>query len=363
MAAPASISPLRTKAPELLPIGEDDIGDVANFIAAQSGKSAETVASHLRWFLLENPARLPEHPLGFALTLAGEFRGCILCAPQMFCRSRISFLMMGSSSFYVDEQYRGQGGRLFLQYSRLGRTWPLFGTSTNAESAALWKAAGAKPIPSSDGELLGILRWPPFAEEFAHRHSSSRLLSRVASSSASRLLQMAVRLKIDHELARSLQPLACAEQVAEMIANADSEKLTAVRDLAYIRWRYFAGRDTTLAAYAYRSDSAGRDIFVAVNQRPRGYRGQIKTLNVLDVYPQVSTEDWVQIVGALAARHSNSVDGIVLRNQEGESREEFRGLGFRWRGLDAPTGWLLDRSRLLPASEHYIVPADGDGLI
>ena len=96
-------------------------------------------------------------------------------------------LLMGSSSFYVDHRHRGQGGRIFLKYSRLANQWPIFGTSANAEAAALWKAAGAKPIPYSDGELLGVLRWPPLIEELVHRKYSNRLLTPPGTSPISNL--------------------------------------------------------------------------------------------------------------------------------------------------------------------------------
>ena len=131
---------------ELVAILEKDISDVARFIAAQSGRTAETVEAHLRWFLLENPARRPQDPLGFGLRSGGELVGCILCSPQAFRFESERILLMGSSSFYVDDRHRGYGGRIFLQYCRLGNQWPLFGTSANAEAAALWKAAGARPL-------------------------------------------------------------------------------------------------------------------------------------------------------------------------------------------------------------------------
>jgi hypothetical protein len=357
------ISPAPTNTAQLVPINESDIHNLAGFIAVQSGRDRDAVEDHLGWFLLQNPVRQPQYPLGFALHSSGEPVGCILCLPQMFCCHGKQILMMGSSSFYVNQDHRGQGGRIFLQYSRLGRQWPLLGTSTNAESAALWKAAGANPIAHSEGELLGILHWPPFVEEFVHRSSSRRLVSRVAGGATFKILNVCRRLKGRPASADLLHPLSNAEQVIDAIAGPRSEKLTALRDLSYIRWRYFSARETTIAAFCYRSQLIGRTIFVAVNQRPRGYRGQIKTLNVLDVYPEVSAAEWVSIVAALVARYSSSVHGIVLRHQNSEMREAFQELGFRWRSFDAPTGWLLDRAQLLPDGERYIVPADGDGLI
>ncbi|MGA8868522.1 MAG: hypothetical protein WB510_16220 [Candidatus Sulfotelmatobacter sp.] len=140
-------------------------------------------------------------------------------------------------------------------------------------------------------------------------------------------------------------------------------RLTAERNLRYIRWRYFSGRDATVEVFASRSPRLGKDIFVAVNQRPRGYRGQINALHVLDVYPEVAPEEHVRIVGGLIARYEKTIDAIVLRSQDPDRQRSFRERGFHWRQFDAPNGWFLDKSKALPTPEWYPVPADGDGLI
>jgi hypothetical protein len=363
MSAPRVTPRERVPRAELVAITEKDIDDVACFIAFQSGRTRETVELHLRWFLLENPARQPQDALGFGLRSADQLVGCILRSPQAFRFEKRKILFMGSSLFYVADRHRGHGGRIFLQYSRLGNQWPLFGTSANAEAAALWKAAGARPIPYSDGELFGVLRWPPVAEEFAHRRSPSRLLSRLAGSSISNLAGVVRPLKIDSGASETLQLLSSAEQVNDLPVHSSSAKLTAMRDLPYIRWRYFSGRDATVAVFAFRSRRADQEVLVTVNQRTRGYRGQINTLNVLDVYPEVPPDEWLRIVGALTARYGKIVDAIVLRSQDPERENVFCERGFQRRTFDAPNGWFLDKARLLPTRDWYPVPADGDGLI
>ncbi len=363
MTTPRTIPLERTPRAELVAIAETDITDVARFIAAQSGRAAEIVEPHLRWFLLENPARRPRDPLGYALRSAGELVGCILCSPQAFRFANERILLLGSSSFYVDDRHRGHGGRIFLQYCRLANQQPLFGTSANAEAAALWKAAGARPVPYSDGELFGVLRWPPLVEELAHRWHPSRVLGRLAGSPISHLTGLVRRLNFDCDAPESLRPLTSAEQVDDLAIHDASAKLTAMRDLPYIRWRYFSGRDRTAAAFAFRSRQPDREILVTVNQRTRGYRGQINTLNVLDVYPEVSPEEWTRIVGALIARYRKTVDAVVLRSQSPERKKVFCEGGFQPRTFDAPNGWFLDKAKLLPTQDWYPVPADGDGLI
>ncbi|MFY9948259.1 MAG: hypothetical protein WAK27_06165, partial [Candidatus Sulfotelmatobacter sp.] len=219
----------------LIALLEDDLGEIAQFIANQSRRTREKVEAHLQWFLLENPARRKNDPLGFGLVVADQLVGCILCVPQFFQFGHERILLMGSSSFYVDDRHRGQGGRIFLKYSRMANQWPLFGTSANPEAAALWKAAGAKPMPYSDRELFGVLHWPPVAEEAVHRKYSSRFLTRVAGSSASHLVRLLRPLKIESENYGTMRELTSAEQVNELPIHGCAAKLTAMRDLAYIR--------------------------------------------------------------------------------------------------------------------------------
>jgi len=348
---------------ELCVIVEADLPEVARFIAAQSGRRREAVEAHLRWFLLENPARQPQHPLGFGLLTSGQLVGCILCCPQLFTFHGKPILFMGSSSFYVDEDHRGWGGRIFLNYCRLGNRWPLFGTSANAVAAGLWRAAGAAPIPYSEGELFGVIRWPPVVEEMVHRWNANPKLSRLVRAPLSSIAAISLPLKIDCGEANELHPLTAAEQVMDLPIHGSAARLTAQRDLPYIRWRYFSGRDASTALYAFRSRKLGKDILVTVNQRPRGYRAQIETLNVLDVYPEIPPDTYLGIIGTLIANHREAVDAVVLRSQDPARQKALRASGFRWRQFDAPNGWFLDKSNLLPTRDWYPVPADGDGLI
>jgi hypothetical protein len=364
MTTPMGTQREQTKRAELVTIETKDIPEVASFIATQSSRSRESVEAHLRWFLLENPALRAQDPLGFGLRSADRLVGCILCSPQLFRCEKQAIFFMGSSLFYVDDRHRGYGGRIFLQYCRMGNRHPLFGTSANVEAAALWKAAGARPIPHSEGELFGVLRWPPIAEEVAHRRYSNRPLSALAGSSLATIAGAFRPLKIECSSSDKLRPLTSAERVSDLLQRHNfSTKLTAARDLPYLRWRYFSERDATVAVFAFRSDELNREVFVAVNQRIRGYREQIKTLNVLDVYPEVSQAEWLQIVGALIVRYRQMVDAIVLRSQNLEQRKMFCERGFQWRAFNAPNGWVLDRSEFLPTHDWYPVPADGDGLI
>jgi hypothetical protein len=349
---------------KLVAISESEIVELAQFIAGQSGREPAGVESHLRWFLLENPARDPEIPIGYGLrSPQGQLVGCILCVPQTFRFRQQTLPIVGSSSFYVDERYRGSGGLVFLRFSELGRKWPLFGNSANADAAKLWKARGAVPIPYSDHELFGVLRWRGVIEEGLTRRSAPRALARMTSGAAALFVHPFKRLKLEAGRPEDLVALASAEQVMQLAIHDSAPELTANRDLPYIRWRYFSGRDATVAVFAFRNKQVESGVLVTVNQRPRGYRGQICTLNVLDIYPAVTSEVCASIVGALVERYRGAMDAIVLRGMNKARQGIFRSLGFMGRQLDAPNGWFLDKSGFLPTRDWYLVPADGDWLI
>jgi hypothetical protein len=347
----------------LVAIPDSEIGELSQFVAVQSGREPASVESHLRWFLLQNPARDPQVPLGCGLrSPAGELVGCILCVPQNFRYQQQTLTLMGSSSFYVDERYRGSGGLLFLKFSEFGRRWPLFGNSANADAARLWKARGGTPIPFSDHELFGVVHWGPVIEELLSRRGGGRL-SRFAGRASSRVVGLAKRLKLEGSESADLFRLASAEEVMELPIHEPPAELTAKRDLQYICWRYYSNRDATVAVFAFRSKRFGAEVLVTVNQRLRGYREQIGTLNLLDIYPAVNPEVCASIVGALLEHYRNAVDAIVLRGHNQERQELFLRKGFVRRQFDAPNGWFLDKSGLLPTRSLYMVPADGDWLI
>jgi hypothetical protein len=364
MSGPSIIKPGGSPRAEPVTISDSDIVELAQFIASQSGREPASVESHLRWFLLENPARDPQIPLGCGLrSPQGQLVGCILCVPQTFRFQQQTLPIVGSSCFYVDERYRGSGGLIFLRFSELGRKWALFGNSANADAARLWKARGAVPIPYSDHELFGVLRRRGVIEEGLSRRGVPKTLARTASVPAAFVLRPFKRLKVEAGRLEDLVPLASAEQVMQLSVHSPAPALTANRDLRYIRWRYFSGRDATAAVFAFRNKHVESDVLVTVNQRPRGYRGQIRTLNVLDIYPSVMPEVCVSIAAALVQRYRGAMDAIVLRGLDEARQDVFRRRGFMRRQLDAPNGWLLDRSGFLPTRNWYLVPADGDWLI
>lgn len=361
MSAPNTTVPLLKAS--LVDLAEHDLPDLAGFVAAQSGRAPGETLSHLTWLLLENPARNEFGPLGCGVRSSqGALVGCILYLPQMFVFGQNPVLMLGSTCFYVGESHRGWGGALFLKFARSANQCPLFGNSANAIAAHLWKARGATPIQNSDHEVLGVIRWPPIVEELAVRHGPGKSLAHAAGAATAWLRHVCkLSLPTDHE--SELVRLSSAGEVMERLRMVPSSYFTARRDESYIRWRYFSGRDPSIAVFVFRIRRTHNEVFVAVNERLRGYRRQIRSLNVLDVFPKPEPDMMAAVVAALHKKYGEHTDMIVLRNLDAPCRNRLLGAGFRRRGFESPNGWLLDRRGQLPTHDCYFVPADGDWTI
>ncbi len=361
MSAPKTVFP--SSKVSLVDLAEHDLPELAGFVAAQSGRAPGETLSHLTWLFLENPARKDFEPLGCGVRSSqGELVGCILYLPQMFVFGQNPLLMLGSSCFYVDESHRGSGGALFLKFTRAANQWPLFGNSANAIAAQLWKARGATPIPDSDHELLGVVRWQPVVEELAVRRGAGKSLARAAGV-ATAWLRHVRYLRFPPDQEGELVRLSSVEEVMELLRTEMSSYFTARRDESYVRWRYLSPQDPSIALFAFRNRRWQNPIFVAVNERLRGYRRQIRSLNVLDIFPKPEPELMSAVVAALHKKYRFRADMIVLRNLDAPCWNKLREAGFRRREFGLPNGWLLDRRGLLPTHDCYFVPADGDWLI
>lgn len=348
---------------DLVELVESDIGELARFIASQSGRASTIVESHLRWFLLENPARESSIPLGCGLRSSeGELVGCILYVPQLFRYQQQTLLGVWSSCFYVDERYRGGGLALFFKFADLGAHWPLFANSANAAAAKFWQVRRGTPIPDTDHELFGVVRWSGVIEEALTRHGAPKPLARSTGPLGAIAVAPFHRLKLKLGRAEDLTSILSAAEASQLPLLKATPEFTANRDQRYLHWRYFSGHDATVGVFAFRNRETNSDVLVTVNQRIRGYRQQIRTLNVLDIYPAVGPEICAVIIGALLDRYHETIDAVVLRGLDGERQRLFQSMGFQRREFDAPTAWVLDSTGQLPA-KRYFVPADGDAII
>jgi hypothetical protein len=358
---------MKTETPPAEPVEfcESDIVDLAHFVASQSEREPASIEKHLRWLLLENPARDPQLPLGCGLRSAlGKIVGCILYVPQFFRFQQQRVPVVWSSCFYVDKRYRKKGGLvIFFRFAKLGSKWPLCANSANALAAKFWQVHRATPIPFSDHELFGVINWGPILEEVLYRKAGRRGPWNLVGNLVSPFAAIFARLRLACDGSESLSRLTSVNNAVALPIHQGTPELTAARDLPYLRWRYFSGRDSTLAVFAFRGRGVENPILVTVNQRRRGYRQQINTLNLLDIYPVVTPDVCVSIVGALMQKYRESVDAIVLRGLDERGQQVFCDLGFKRRQFDAPNGWMLDRSNRLPTRNWHFVPADGDWLI
>jgi hypothetical protein len=351
------------KSLELHEITPSDVEDVARFLGRASGSTVPlaSAVARLSWILLENPAREPGDPLGWLLRdPSGDVVGCMCCAPQKFCLKKNIFRLMMSNSFYVDDQYRGSGVSIFLRYLQIGGRYPLFVSSANATVAQMWRKLGGCPLGNSDHEVLGVLRWPPVVAESVYRKWGSDRLAQVAGALASPWFY-ARRRRLPPATGK-LRPLRTPEEAARICVEHVSEKITNCRDAGFLKWRYFSSADPTTRLFAFRPGrgEGEKQFMVAVNLQNRGYKQQIRTLHVLDVWGETDSQSCLAIAAGLWHEYRRQIDMLVFRCLDQALQEALTAHGFRVRPFAAPIAWCIDKSGLLPAKTWYFSPADGD---
>jgi hypothetical protein len=345
-------------------IAGGDLEGLAAFLARVGSGAGEAAAApqrdarHYRWFLLENPAQPEGVPRGWiARGEDGEVVGSKFCAAQRFwCAGRVQTLLMGGG-FYVSEAHRGLGLALMRRYLEQGRRHALFASTMNAVSGALYEHYGGYPVPHTDHEWLGVLRYGPLLEEVLLRRVGWPPLAR-ALARAGALRPGALRGGGRGELVRVESPQALTGLAVEAPPE-HANDITHVRDEAFLRWRYFEGPDPSRALFVYRAEGGGRAL-VAVNLRARGARGQVRSLMVLDYWGALPAPAIADVARALAALYRERADVIVFRGQPPARQQALREAGFLRRSLPRAVGVCIDRHGLLPTRSWYMVPADGD---
>ena len=358
---------LATNSSTLCEIQPADLQEVGRFVARQidadSGLSVPQIIARLHWIVVENPAREPGMPLGWCVrNSAGQIAGCMFCAPQRFVLGESRCTLMMSSSFYVDQKHRGAGTSIFMKFVQLGRRYALFSTSANAVVANMWKKLGAYPLGNSGHEMLGIVHWRGVVEDVLVRRLGSNSFSRVLAAGLTPFMAVSRRLPTTIGSA-DLVPLQAPEEAATLCAGVLPNRLTTLRDAAYFRWRYFSAVDPTTRLFAYRPLNSDKRLLVGINQRRRGYRQQIRALNLLDLFGEPNPEDIKAIANLLLCQYRNKIDMLVFRCLDPASQQAIRPMGFVRREFDAPIAWCLDKSARLPSHDFYLVPADGDMLL
>ena len=352
--------PQTVKNLELREINPSDLEDVVRFISrvSRSDMPLPRALERLSWILLENPARVPADPLGWLLRApSGEVVGCMGCAPQKFCFGQNTFTLMMANSFYVDDQHRGSGASIFLKYLHLGRRYPLFVSSANPTVAEMWHRLDAYPLANSDHEVIGILRWPPLLAESVYRKTSSdRLADLAAALAPSRARRWVTHGNLDGKLL----PLNSPEEAARICAEHRTDKITGCRDASFLKWRYFSPSAQMTRLFAFCPRDTGKQFMVAVRSQNRGYKQQIRALQVLDVWGETDPATLLAIAACLAREYREQIDMLVFRCLNPTQQQVLMAHGFKVRSFAAPIAWCNDKHGLLPTQNWYFVPADGD---
>lgn len=310
------------------------------------------------WYLFENPEATEALPKGFvARGEAGEVVGAMQCSPQRFRCGEHEVVLLCSGGYYVDTRYRGVGLRLMRALIDTPGPVVHFASTMNEVSGAIYERYGGYPIPHTEHEMIGVMRWAPFAEEVLRRRigrsPALRLASRIAAVLPSR-----IRGRGEGHL----EEIERAEGVEKLRIEAPPEhakQVTAARDARFLRWRYFEGPDDTRHLFLYRHGSGGTGL-VATRIERRGHRGQIRALNVLDYWGALPEEAVVDVARQLAKRFREEADMIVVRGQPPGRQAALRRAGFMRRLLPRHIGVCIDVAGVLPTRDWYLVPADGD---
>ena len=338
-----------------------DLPDLAAFYTEQGagprGLDPETARRHLHWYLFEVPAASDELPKGWvARDGAGRVVGAKRCTPQRFQCAGTTWTLAHGGGYYVDASHRGLGLLLMRRFLGLGDRYALFAATMNDVSGALYERYGGYPIPRTDAELIGPIRWTPLLEEALVRRGVPATLAGAAAWLGA--LRPSPLRGGDRG---TLSPVTSADALPESVSRAPAEhaqQLTALRDRAFLRWRYFEGPDATRSLYRYEGPSGA--CWVGVNLRRRGHRSQVRALMVLDVWGDLPAAATPDLARALADRHRDEADVLVFRGMPEPRERALCERGFVRRALSRAVGVCIDRSALLPTRDWYLVPADGD---
>jgi len=354
--------PEKGKGLQLYEITSSDLEEVALFIARVSGSKVPLAraAKRLSWILLENPARDRADPLGWLLRApSGEIAGCMCCAPQEFCFGQKTFRLMMANSFYVDDQYRGGGASILLKYLQLGSRYPLFVSSANAAVSAMWQKLGAYPLGNSDHEVIGILRWRPLLAESVYRKTNSDRVSEFAAALVSPYFSAPRRLR-NHISEGELLPLHTPDEAANICVGQHSDKITNCRNAAFLKWRYVSPAIPAARLFTFRLAGNEKKSMVAVQLQNRGYKQQIRALQILDIWSEADSKSYLAIASALVREYREQIDMLVFRCLDSTQQQALAANGFKVRSFAAPIAWCIDKHGLLPSKNWYFVPADGD---
>jgi len=335
---------------------EPDLIELARFFAEQTDDSPERIHERLRW-QMGNPSRRPDVPFAWCVrTASGTLGGAMLCMPHRLIRGVQNCTALMSHGFYVDVSLRGAGMGIFLQYRALGEQYVLYTTTANAQAGRLWRWAGAKALAETDHELLRPVRWSSIVEETLVRRLGAHLapLVRLVAPLAE-IRGVASRTASAGELT----PVQCPE---DAVIPPIGDGLQPVRDAAFIRWRFFDVPQAEAQIYSYRDEKLGADGFVALTRVRRGYRRQIRTLFLADMWGKIPPSAFPRLLSAISNRYRPTVDVLAIRCMGRPYLQDALAANCLRRSFEYHTGWYIDRRAML-GPDPVLIPAAATELV
>jgi hypothetical protein len=338
---------------------EPDFHELAAFYSSQTGEAAEAIYPRLAW-QARNPSRRPDIPLVLCARLrSGAIAGAMLCIPHRLLRQSHQYTALMSSGFYVDQSIRGAGIHIFLQYRALSARYVLYATTANQQTVRLWRSAGGTPLARTGYELLRPIRWSSVIEEMLVRRFGRRTapLARLVAP-LGRLRPLGARGS-----GAALQAIDRPEDGAAPAAaprdddDDDGGGLRPVRDAAFVGWRFFDVPQADGCVYRYRNAALGADGFVAVTHSRRGYRLQLRTVYLADMWGAIPPEAFPALLDAIGDRHRQTADLIAVRCVREPYERQALAAGCVRRDFEYPIGWLVDHAGVLGRDGVLMPPA------
>jgi len=103
-----------------------------------------------------------------------------------------------------------------------------------------------------------------------------------------------------------------------------------------------------------------KQFMVGVRLQNRGYKQQIRALQVLDIWGEPDPKTSRAIADCLWREYREQIDMLVFRCLNPTQQQALEANGFKVRPFPAPIAWCIDKHGLLPSKVWYFVPADGD---
>jgi len=320
---------------------EPDLAELARFFAAQTNDSPELIEERLRWQRL-NPSRTPDVPYAWsARSRNGKLAGAMLCIPHRLRKGLRRCTALMSSGFYVDASFRGAGMGLFLRYRALRGRYVLYATTANAQAARLWQWAGAKALAQTEYELLCPMRWSSLVEEMSVQRLGPR------SAPFARALGTLANLRRFASWSRSTAELISVRHPEDAVIRSTGDDLQPVRDVAFIRWRFFDAPQFGAQVVRIRDEKFSADGFVALTHVRRGHRKQIRTLFLADMWGAISPQAFPSLLHAISKRCQQTDDVLAIRCLDPVYLEQALATHCVRREFACPTGWYIDQAAML----------------